>query len=94
MFAGAFIALMFSLLFYIPALALFGRWGGFLSLFNVFSVVVFAGIAKEYLDSLDREHHKVEFWDFLATVIGGLFVLIPIVAGLIWWPLSLSSRAL
>lgn len=84
--AGAFTALVYGLAFGGAGAAMTGRIGALIGLAATLLVVIGAAVAKEYLDSLDRENHCVELWDFLATVIGGLLVLVPNAALIMWLP--------
>ncbi len=75
---GAIIATAYAVIYGIPAAWFIGRAGILVAFAAAQAVVMGVGAIKEYLDSLDREHHSVEFLDFLATCVGGLFVLVPL----------------
>lgn len=84
---GAAIAAFFAVCFGVPAGILLGRPGALAAFLATLLVVAVAGGIKEYLDSLDPQHHSVELLDFVATVVGGLLVLVPCTALVMWLPI-------
>ncbi len=68
-----------------PAAALGGRSAFLASLAVPFLAVVVAGIVKEVLDRRDPEHHTCDPWDAIATIGGGLLIIVPIfITALLW----------
>lgn len=71
------LAAVLLVMFGIPAACVWGRTAFLVTLAVIFLALVSVAIGKEIADACDPLHHTSDRWDAVASISGGLVVLLP-----------------